>query len=68
MGLSMAVLGRRAQFTLFLTGKPSLDLVVELKNDQQDYCSHRITNRSAKRGRSIDKDSLKVCINCLLSH
>lgn len=60
MGLQMAVVGRRTKFTLYLNNSTTLDLVVEIKNDEGDYCSHRITNRSPLRSRVLSKQALKV--------
>lgn len=60
MGLQMAMVGRRTKFTLYLNNSTTLDLVVEIKNDEGDYCSHRITNRSPLRSRVLSKQALKV--------
>ncbi|XP_069170999.1 filamin-A [Procambarus clarkii] len=59
MGLQLGVVGRRARFTLYLAGATGIDLVVEVKNDLNDYCSHRITSRSPARVGYLSKDALK---------
>ena len=60
MGLTMGVVDRKAQFALYLTASSSFDIVIEIKNDAEDYCCHRITNRSPKYHRPITKNVLKV--------
>ncbi|XP_042891934.1 filamin-B-like [Penaeus japonicus] len=68
MGLQMAMVGRRTKFTLYLNNSTTLDLVVEIKNDEGDYCSHRITNRSPLRSRVLSKQALKERHNIPLEY
>ncbi|XP_037781040.1 uncharacterized protein LOC119577516 [Penaeus monodon] len=68
MGLQMAMVGRRTKFTLYLNNSTTLDLVVEIKNEEGDYCSHRITNRSPLRSRVLSKQALKERHNIPLEY
>lgn len=60
MGLQLGVVGRWARFTLYMATYLGVDLVVEVKNDKGDHCSHRITDQSPSHSSPGTSQALKV--------